>query len=162
MNSNGQFEPLDPLEYLKSKIAVDPATGCWNWVGLKFDKGYGYFKCKAVQKTPLAASRASWIIHRGHPGNLFVLHQCDNRACCNPDHLFLGTQKKNMEDCKAKGRMNRGEDRPQSKLTDDEVTQIRRMKAQGASYGALAERFNVSRSLCFYAVKVGWQHVGPS
>lgn len=147
-----RFAPRDPKEYLYSKIKRDDATGCWNWTGHTFSGGYGFFKCKAIQRNPMNASRGSWVVHNGDPGPLMVLHKCDNRLCVNPDHLFLGTSKDNMGDCKDKGRTNRGEARPQAKLTHQTAFEIRWLNAMGWSYGKLAEMFGVSRSACFSVV----------
>ena len=44
------------------------------------------------------------------PSSLFVLHNCDNRKCINPEHLFLGTNEENMLDMKLKGRACQGTD----------------------------------------------------
>ena len=79
---------------------------CWLWLGGKTKSGYGqcYFE-KKVQR----AHRVAWMLSKSIvpiPSGMGVLHTCDNPACVNPLHLFLGTQKDNMQDCKSKGRMN--------------------------------------------------------
>ena len=73
--------------------------GCWLWTGAKTGVGYGSFRGKG-------AHRVSWERHHGRavPGRKMVLHRCDNRACVNPDHLFLGSQLDNVRDMMAKGR----------------------------------------------------------
>lgn len=157
----GQFKPLDPREYLYSKIAVDEATGCWNWTGHLFEKGYGYFKCVGLEDQAIPASRASWKIHNGDISRYdFVCHKCDNRACCNPAHLFLGTQKQNMQDCVAKERINRGENRPQHKLTEPDVVELRRARRTGESWRSLATKYGVAVNCIVSAVTgVTWKHV---
>lgn len=70
-------------------------SGCWltNKPGAT---GYGSVE-KEGKSIPM--HRASWMIHKGEiQKGLCVLHRCDNRACCNPKHLYLGTKKDNRRD----------------------------------------------------------------
>jgi hypothetical protein len=156
----GRFLRDDPEKYF-ARHAEPKENGCIEWKGGEFQGGYGYFKCKAVWPTPINASRGSWMIHKGPvPEGLFVCHTCDNRKCVNPDHLFLGTCKENMEDCKAKGRMNKGEDRPQAKLTEEGVRQIRRLRQKGMGWRCLASRFGVGQNTIIRACTgETWAHV---
>jgi hypothetical protein len=148
------------LKYLMDRVSVDPRTGCWNWTGGYFQGGYGYFKCKAVWPKPINASRGAWMVCEGDPGKLNVLHRCDNRGCCNPKHLFLGTLKENMEDCVAKGRMNKGEDRPAAKLTEEQVRLMRRRRELGCSYSDLVAEFGVAKSnVALIVTGRAWSHV---
>ena len=90
-----------PLERFEAKYtAVE--NGCWLWCASKDQNGYGmFYLAPHVTK----ASRASWVLYRGEiPEGMFVCHKCDTPSCVNPDHLFLGTQSDNMNDCIAKGR----------------------------------------------------------
>jgi hypothetical protein len=84
------------------KIMPEPNTGCWLWAGRLHYKGYGeigFFSKK--QK----AHRVSWLLHKGEiPDGLFVCHKCDTPACVNPDHLFLGDNKDNIDDSVRKKR----------------------------------------------------------
>jgi hypothetical protein len=85
-----------------SRYVRKSKTGCHIWVGSKSQYGYGkfYFEGKDVR-----AHRVSWILTKGKIAeNCLVLHKCDNPSCVNPNHLFLGTQKDNMQDMINKGR----------------------------------------------------------
>ncbi len=77
---------------------------CWEWQAARDDHNYGRFRI--TQKKCERAQRVAWMIENGMdiPSGLFVLHKCDNPPCVRPDHLILGTQKDNMQDCIKKGR----------------------------------------------------------
>jgi hypothetical protein len=83
------------------------ANGCIHHLNKKNQHGYPQIHLRMSGGLNLHASahRISWmIVHGSVPDGLFVLHKCDNRLCCNTDHLFLGTHQDNMDDMKRKGR----------------------------------------------------------
>ena len=86
---------------------VSKTDSCWVWTGVKTRGGYGYLhKSSGTEQQSRRAHRISWELHNGQiPDGLWVLHKCDNPPCVNPDHLFLGDRKANMDDCAAKGRI---------------------------------------------------------
>jgi hypothetical protein len=140
---------------------VEKTDGCWNWIAFKNYKGYGAISIPMDGRSlPRAAHKVSWVkAHGDVPDGLCVLHKCDNRACVNPAHLFLGTPKDNSADMVAKGRQNRGEKRPLAKLGEE---QIRAIRAAGRDVmtKTLAAQYGIS-STTVGKVRNGrrWTHV---
>ncbi len=138
---------------------VERTESCWIWQGAMWRNGYGRFKDGPM----MYAHRASYIItHGGIPYGLQILHRCDNRACVNPDHLFLGTQRDNMRDMVAKGRQGdkarQGTANGRSKLSPEDVAEIRKKHASGVSISAIAREYGVSRpNIRFIVTRVTWK-----
>lgn len=116
---------------------------CWGWTGAKDGGGYGMISNRdAGNDSPEKAHRVSYEKENGAPpGELFVCHKCDNPECTNPEHLFLGTQKDNMQDCSSKGRLGKSSLlnlRREKALIDTEVEEIKLLKfkaGNGRGYG---------------------------
>jgi len=114
-NKKGQIVKIERDAYwLFNKITPVTETGCWLWNGHVGKHGYGTYTIGSHPNSRgVTTHRLSWEIHNGViPDGMFVLHKCDVRSCVNPDHLFLGTHRDNMDDAKRKGRMS---GRPNSK-----------------------------------------------
>lgn len=97
------FEQAIPLiiQRLFERRSIS-ATGCWEWTGFKSWLGYGE---TAILGKPWRVHRLAYRCFKGEFDRVLdVCHSCDNRACFNPDHLWLGTHKQNMDDHVAKGR----------------------------------------------------------
>lgn len=143
---SGQRNSISLLEKFETYVIKNSGDQCWSWKGHTAHGGYGM---TSNNNKGLRAHRASWIIHYGEiPEGLFVLHHCDNPICSNPKHLFLGTAKDNMQDCKSKGRNRHiphpGEKNATSKLTNEIVNEIRKLAEQGIRSSEIAKKFNIS------------------
>lgn len=134
-----------------TKVDKSIESGCWEWLAFT-NKKYGVLKGLGGRKGKvLAAHRVSWEIHNGViPEGLCVLHRCDNPKCVNPDHLFLGTQKDNVDDMMNKGRaiispLKNGEQHPRTKLTHSAVRGIRELNGL-MTHKDIAELYGVCRT----------------
>jgi hypothetical protein len=119
-----------------SKVKRGNPTECWPWLGFKERQGYGRFGRNKL------AHRVAYMLHYGPPpkGSL-ICHECDNPSCCNPEHLWAGTNAENMRDKMRKGRYRAG--KGNSKLTESQVSEIRKMRGSGSAIGL---RYGVDQS----------------
>lgn len=145
-----------------ARLKISP-TGCWNWTGYKNENGYGWVTWKDGKR--YLAHRLCYSLTRGDLplDKPEVCHHCDNPACCNPDHLFSGTQADNTRDMDKKGRrvVARGERKSNAILNDEKVRQIREMrKTTGKLHRDIAVIFGVSpitiNQIC---TRRKWAHV---
>ena len=124
---------------MTSRYTIDPATGCFNWIGTKTDGGYGKLH---VNGKKCRAHRVAYELHIGPiPPGRWVLHRCDNPACMNPEHLFLGTCQDNVSDRDSKDRQAKGAKVSNTKLTDQDVLD---MRASSKSISELAADYGMS------------------
>ena len=144
---------IDPVlvERFWSKVDKRGPEECWPWTNKPNGNGYGVFSMGGGRYCH--ASRYSMTLHLGRvlePDEM-ACHHCDNRICVNPSHLFVGSQKDNMMDAARKGRTHRwsgargGEGNPRSKLTADQVAEIRQLRGKVRQID-LSRTYGVSRS----------------
>lgn len=122
--------------------------GCWKWQGGKRSDGYGLFQIGPKSRR---AHRVAYVLVKGPiPAGLDVLHHCDNPPCCNPDHLFVGTDLDNARDCREKGRGSRGAPRGSAhhsyKLSDEDVAAI---QSSSGPLREIAEQFGISAGYAY-------------
>lgn len=142
-----EIQPL--IDRLLAKRTVSE-RGCWVWGGQIHRSGYGQM---SWHDFPVYIHRLAWALWRGPiPRGLFVLHHCDNRPCFRPDddHLFLGTQRDNVDDMITKGRERHpprfGVDNVKTKDAIEVVERAKKMHAEGTSQRDIAEQLAVSQS----------------
>jgi hypothetical protein len=143
---------------------VHKTDSCWNWTAAMGPGGYGQFGV-SKQRGLVVAHRYSWELANGPiPVGMFVCHKCDNRACVNPEHLFLGTQADNVRDMVAKGRGRNpiGESHPRSKVTVEFVRMVReRYACGGVSQPQLARETGIGVGHMYNILYgLSWRHAG--
>lgn len=155
------------LKRFWSRVRKGNPDECWAWAGCVDKDGYGYFSGilrKGVRKQTLKAHRVSYFIEHGAlPYRMCVCHRCDNPRCVNPMHLFLGTHAENRHDMDTKGRSNphSGITHWQSKLTDDQVQEIRILRlVKKRSLQEIADVFGISFSNVGHIARGdAWKHL---
>lgn len=147
-----------------AKVEKAGGDDCWLWIGPTNKAGYGYFR---LGRTNHHASRVSLAIKLGRwPAKQeFACHTCDNPPCCNPSHLWTGSNQENIRDAASKGRTHkwggarRGEGSPASKLTEQDAIAI--IAAKGVRRMAdVCEQYGVT-SGAIGAIWAGrsWKHL---
>lgn len=160
--------PITPIkDRFWQKVAIGKRGECWPWTGHRNTHGYGIIATRdPPNRQRFRAHRIAYELHHGTivPPDVLVLHSCDNPPCCNPRHLFLGTQADNVADMHTKNRESGGsqpgERNPFSKLTDADVRAIRSELAKGRTYADIGKQFGVHLSVIGrIATRKSWTHI---
>lgn len=139
---------------------VRKAEGCWLWTASCTSHGYGQIM---IAGRMMRAHRVAWLLTYGAiPDGLVVRHKCDNAPCCNPNHLEIGTQLDNVADMLGRERNVRGDRCGQSKLTNEQVAEIKALLASSPlRLVDIAEKFGVTKSaIAHISAGDNWGHVG--
>jgi len=154
---------LTPIEdRFWPKVEKEGQGGCWVWIGTLRPDGYGVIGLGKRSDGIARVHRLSYEWANGPiPKGVFVCHKCDNRACVNPEHLFLGSAGDNTRDMISKGRNAHGERASFAKLTKEQVLGIRTRYAKGnISQYQLAKEYPVGRSMIGLIVTgERWRHL---
>lgn len=134
---------------------------CWEWQAGRGNHGYGELQRGARGQGMATSHRVAYELSIGPiPDGLCVMHACDNRVCCNPAHLSLGTLADNNQDMKIKGRMVCRPPHGPRKLTSEAVSAMRARRASGEKPKALAARFGVTEAMVSAVVtRRSWKDV---
>lgn len=165
---NGSVGTAEPLKRYRARTPeqairdggwqVD-ANGCWLFQGHLNHSGYGVISAEGKHRM---AHRfmLEQRLGRALETNEKACHKCDVPACINPDHLFPGSQRDNLQDMHRKGRGARGTDHYLTSLTDAAVREMRDMREAGIPVRALAPQFGVSLRQAYKIVnREQWKHV---
>lgn len=144
-------------------LKVSKSEDCWIWNACR-RKGYGTLGISVGRGrvVMMRAHRVAWTLTNGPiPDGMCVLHRCDNPSCCNPRHLFIGTQADNVADMVRKGRRRSGLRPPilsslqRARMLSDRPTH---------TLAQLAERYGVSITTAWFATRTpnknGGEHAG--
>ena len=155
------------------------SDACWPWLQSLGSGGYGIWRIAIGRNRTktFRAHRMAWEMGNGAaiPPGIWVLHRCDNRPCCNPAHLSLGTRADNVADMVAKGRQAKGDrnssrSRPdklargstngRAKLSESDCVRIRSLRQSGVTLREIAGIFGINDSHVSRIAKgKRWSHV---
>jgi len=137
---------------------VNKTDTCWLWTGCCFSNGYGAF---GVNSNNVGAHRYSYMLHKGEIAEgLVIRHTCDVRVCVNPNHLIIGTLKDNINDMVERNRQAKGINCCNTKLTEDDIREIRIFRGFGFKYDKLANMYGVDKTTIGRIITgKTWSHV---
>lgn len=141
---------------------VDKSGGpdaCWPWTRGKARNGYGMFR--VPRHAQRGAHRVALVLSGVDvPDNLFVCHRCDNRVCCNPAHLFVGSPTENMRDAVSKRRHAHGEKSGTARFTEADIISIRARFLGGETQSSIARTLGCRQSsISSIVLRKTWAHV---
>jgi len=146
------------VEKFHKKLSLPDKNGCIIFNGEILCSGYGRM-CINYQK--IVAHRISWMINFGNiPYGLWVLHKCDIRRCVNPNHLFLGTYRDNIDDKVSKNRQQRGSEVKLANLNEIQVKEIKILLSEKVKQKVIAQKYNVTAGAIWQIKqKLTWKHI---
>ena len=158
MRKQNQFTAPPMPERFWQKVSTGTPDDCWPWLASVLRDGYGQFWLDGKQ---VKAHRVAYDLARGAiPAGLFACHHCDNRGCCNPGHLFLGTCADNHADRNNKGRQAYGGRHGNARLNEALVRFIRYARAEGRPTKEIATEIGCSLSCVNHVLyRHTWGHV---
>lgn len=127
-----------------SKVAIKGTDECWPWLASCVENGYGHFQLR--RRMILAHRMAYMLVHGDIPHGKHILHSCDNRLCCNPAHLHVGTNHENVKDKMQKGRHPRGSQTVRAKINEHDVEWLKRATCDGMPIKDAAARLGIAPS----------------
>jgi len=144
-----------------SKVDKRGENECWNWIGRLNQNSYGQFD---LNKSPKKSHRISLFLEKGEPpiDKQFALHTCkQNPKCCNPNHLYYGNYKDNERDKVKDGTHSKGETQGSSKLTEEQVREIRKKYIPYKyTIKKLSKEYFISQAvICEIINNKYWKHV---
>ena len=144
LKAHGLTGQVTPVERLQNRLKTNKKSGCWEFQGSRMKKGYGQISVNGVSHLAHRLAYSSFVGEI--PEGLHVLHKCDNPSCCNPDHLFVGTNAENMADKISKGRQAKGSDYPNAKVSPSLIRQCLELKKSGIKNAQIAKILGVCPS----------------
>src|SRR5574343_126951 len=146
------------LKSFWSNVQIKQPNECWEWLGSISNSGYGLWRRGSDHGFSKAAHRTAFLsTGKTIPPFYHVLHTCDNPICCNPGHLFLGTNQDNVDDKISKERHNHGSTHPASRLNEKQVIQI---LLDSRQHKDIAKDYGISRvQVTNIKLRKRWKHV---
>jgi hypothetical protein len=141
MRTNYQWSTSFILSFWSRVNNKDKVSECWPWTGSIVNEAKPYGRVRIEGRLKLT-HRVAYELSRGElvPDDMQVLHSCDNCRCCNPTHLWVGTNADNMRDKSRKNRINPSGG-PQGKFTFDEWQEIKKLHSEGWTNTEISNKF---------------------